>query len=46
MNHAIILESYLARISDKHMQLIAEASAQCAHAQLNYSNIEQLNATA
>lgn len=42
MNHARILEAYLARISDKHMQLIAEAKAQCAHAQLNYGNIEQL----
>ena len=42
MNHATILEAYLARISDKHMQRIAEAKAQCAHAQLNYGNLEQL----
>lgn len=42
MNHTIILESYLARISDRHIQTIAEASAQCAHAQLNYGNLEQL----
>ena len=42
MNHARILEAYLARISDKHLQLIAEAKAQCAHAQLNYGNLEQL----
>jgi hypothetical protein len=30
------------RISDKHLKLIVEANAQCAHAQLNYGNIEQL----
>ena len=42
MNHARILEAYLARISDKHMQRRAEAKAQCAHAQLNYGNLEQL----
>lgn len=42
MNHARILEAYLVRISDKHLQLIVEASAQCAHAQLNYGNLEQL----
>jgi hypothetical protein len=42
MNHAIILEAYLARISDKHLKLIVEATNSCAHAQLNYGNLEQL----
>ena len=42
MNHARILEAYLARISDKHLQLIVEAANSCAHAQLNYGNLEQL----
>ena len=42
MNHARILEAYLARISDKHLKLIVEAANSCAHAQLNYGNLEQL----
>jgi hypothetical protein len=44
MNHARILEAYLARLSDKHIQQIAEARSYCAHAQLCYGNLEQLKA--